>query len=189
MKVNEIITNEMTMRSVDFDKRVPKYGEYNPAVWRTGDHIGDIQQFQLRKLDNYYSLWDREYLIAYIMLTTDAIPIVDDVWVSPRMQGQKIFSKLLWFFKTRLNHTKLMMGHLHSPKMQEVLGGLSSFKKFWTDGIQWIPFDPDTTDDFYSVEGPTKWRLVLENNGDFSMFPKFTTGKNMMMEAYDEFIQ
>ena len=101
---------------------------------------------------------------------SDTDNTVDDVWVSQNYRGQKIFSKMLWFFKTRLGRSRLLLGPVHSPNMQEIIKGMSRFDKKWinieTDQVE--PFDLNTLDQFYSYGGPTSWRLMLENTHKFN---------------------
>ncbi len=179
---------EMTMRFSSFDKLASKVADIRKAIWFTeGNYIADIDQFNVRlyRPDNLYSLWDKEELIAYITLSEKSE--VDDVWVQPNYRGQKIFSKLLWFFKTRLGHNKLMLGKVHSRDMQEVVKGLSRFNKSWENMVtgEIHEFDVNTLDDYYDWLKSTDWRLILENDGNFSDWPMFTLNKQFILESYD----
>lgn len=188
MKIVEI-TNEMTMRGPNFDSAAEKFGQLYATAWLTdGAHIGDIEHYRLVKYRNYYSLWDNQELVAFTSLTD--VSEVDDVWINEKYRGQKIFSKLLWFYKTRLHHSKLVLGAVHSKTMQEVVKGLSRFKKSWvnTSTNSVAPFDVDTLDDYYSYGGPTEWRLMLENDFTFSDWPMYTQGQSYIKENYSGYI-
>lgn len=185
MKINEILE---TMRGPNFDKISKEFGIKNSNRWRLkGTHIGDIENYKLIQDGIYYSLWDSDTLIAYCSLTNSNNE-VDNVWVSDLYRGKKIFSMMLWFFKTRLNRSQLMLGAIHSSAMQEVVKGLSRFKKHWVNirTNELLPYDPATLDNFYSYEGPTLWRLVLENNSEFN-WPKFK-GSGFVVEEYINYL-
>ena len=179
MKITEIIE---TMRGVSYNNIAQYYVNTNAQTWFQSAHIGDIENYQVKKHDNQYSIWDTNTLIATTTLTNN---VVDKVWVNPEYRGQKIFSKLLWFYKTRENISPLILGPIHSPEMQEVVKGLSRFKKYWSNGHETRPFSIDTLDNFYSYEAPTEWSLYLENSGNFSDWPRFTTNSDFIRESYD----
>lgn len=180
----------MTMRGGNFSSIAERYGKEHQISWRTeGKHIGDIDNYQVKQYEHFYSLWDKDLLIGFNSLTkdkSDAPIVVDIVWINPDYQGKKIFSKMLWFYKTRLGHSKLMLGDIHSLAMQEVVkSGLSRFKKSWLKNKTSEPFDIKTLDKYYDHSKSTGWQLVLENDGDFSNWPKFTDGKDYIKESYD----
>ncbi len=183
----------MTWRGPDYSPAAEQFGENNKERWFTvGKYIGDIGDFgayQVKKDGIYYSVWDNDTLIAYSSLA-DSNNEVDDIWVHENYRKQRIFSMLLFFYKTRLGRSQLMLGSTHSKTMQEVVKGLSLFKKSWknirTNEIQ--PFSLDTLDNFYSHEGKTPWRLILENDGDFSDWPKFAEGTSYIRETYTPYI-
>jgi hypothetical protein len=180
---------EMTMRGPNFDNVAQEFVGKNQARWKKyGKHIGDIEDYKVLQDGIYYSVWDNDAIVAVTSLS-NASNEVDDVWVSPQYRGKKIFSMLLWFFKTRLQRDKLLLGPIHSASMQEVVKGLSRFNKSWvnirTNEIK--PFSSDTVDEFYSYAGPTQWRLMLENSGDFSSLPKFNVG-GFVKESYYPYI-
>jgi hypothetical protein len=188
MKINEIITSE-TMRGSNVDKIATKFANEQYDYLKSGNHIGDIEEYKVIRKSNFYSIWKESTLVGFASLTDESV--VDDVWINPEYRGKKLFSKLLWFFKTRLNHPMLLIGKMHSPMMQEVIHGLSRFKKYWynIETGQTTEFDPSTTDQYYDHMSPTQWRLILENTGDFSDWPRYTEGKSYIYENYSEFVK
>lgn len=183
-----VTISEMSMRGPNFDKVAQKFGEENSQRWLVqGEYIADIEQFRVLKYESLYSVWSGDILVAFTSLNHN---VVDDVWVSEEYRGQKIFSKILWFYKTRLNVNPIVLGKVHSPAMQEVVTGLSRFKKSWENIAtgERIEYSPVTADRFYSGWKVTDWRLILENDGDFSDWPKFATGKSFIYENYSEYI-
>ena len=188
MKTHAII-NEMTIRGPNFDIAAQKFGQANSSGWLlNGEHIGDIEKFSVLKNGDFHSLWDAKTMIAFTSLRASK---VDDVWVHPDYRGQRIFSKILWFFKTRLHHHILTLGAVHSGTMQELVVGMTRFKKSWVNinTKEVMSFSVDTLDDFYSWGGATEWRLMLENTIAFHDWPMFTEGKSFMKESYNEYIQ
>ena len=178
------------MRGGNFSSIAERYGKEHQASWKTeGKHIGDIDNYQVKQYEHFYSLWDKDLLIGFNSLTkdkSDAPIVVDIVLINPDYKGKKLFSKMLWFYKTRLGHSKLMLGDIHSLAMQEVVkSGLSRFKKSWLKNETSEPFDIKTLDKYYDHSKSTGWQLVLENDGDFSNWPKFTDGKDYIKESYD----
>lgn len=190
MKITDI--TEMTMRGPDYNKLANKLAKDNASIWKTGKHIADIEQFKVRLSDSeqlpgalLYTLWEQDTLVAFAALVGGNE--VDGAWVNPEYRGQRILSKLLWFFKTRLNKSPLILGDIHSKDMQEVVKGLSRFEKKWfnirTHEVE--PFNLATLDNYYSSSRPTAWRLMLENDGEFD-WPMFNTGVLFMKEDYTE---
>ena len=188
MKSHEI-TNEMTWRGPDYEVISQKFAEKNRENWLSGKYIADIEQYRVLVTGNFYSLWDDEDVLAAYSSLIDNI--VDDIWVNPNYRRQHLFSKMLWFFKSRLNKNPLVIGKIHSPAMQEVIKGLSKFNKSWlnvnTNEVK--PFDATTVDEYYSNSGITDWRLIIESMGDFSDFPMFRTGSSYIKEDYTEIIK
>lgn len=180
----------MTMRGSNFDAQAENFGKISIQFWKkNGKHIADIEEYRVVKCDGYYSLWNvDDQLIAYCLLS-DFDNKVDNIWVSKEYRGKKIFSMMLWFFKTRLNKDYLVLGSVHSTDMQEVVKGLSRFNKTWMNIYtgEKRPFDVTTLDDYYSYMKPTDWRLVLENDGEFG-WPMFN-GNGFIKESYTSYIE
>jgi len=180
--------NEMTMKDPDLSKQAEEFANKHKEHWfNNGKHIADIEEYKVLKDGIYYSLWYDNNLVAVCSLS-DTTNTVDDVYVNPLYRGKKIFSMMLWFFKTRLNRSTLMLGQVHSTDMQEVIKGLSRFDKYWynTRTNEKEPFSVDTLDNFYSYLQPTAWRLVLENSGEFD-WPMYNT-EGYVKEAYTPYL-
>ncbi len=180
--------NEMTMKGPDFSKQAKEFGEINKKRWlEKGKHIADIEQYRVIQHGIYYSLWENDQLVAFCSLA-NADNTVDDVYVAEEYRGKKIFSMMLWFFKTRLNRDQLILGPVHSAMMQEVIKGLSRFNKYWINirTNEKEPFDLKTLDNYYSYLSPTPWRLVLENQGQFD-WPMFNKD-GYIKESYYSYI-
>lgn len=180
--------NEMTMKGPDFSKQAEQFADkYKDRWFNNGKHIADIEEYKVLEDGIYYSLWDDSTLVAVCSLSK-VDNMVDDVYVNPLYRGKKIFSMMLWFFKTRLNRSPLMLGQVHSTDMMEVIKGLSRFQKYWYNikTNEKEQFSLDTLDDFYSYLQPIAWRLMLENTGEFN-WPMYNT-EGYVKESYIPYI-
>lgn len=187
--MNILESEEMTMRLGKMDNQLSTIVNQNKESWKTGSHIGDIEDkkvllYKATDKNLIYSLWKDDEFVGY-SLVIDANPIeISQAWIDPEYRKQRIFSKILWFLKTRMNYSPIQLGDIHNRDTVEVLKNLSRFKKYWWNGRDKIPYDPDSINQFYSLEKPTHWKLLLENDGDFSSWPKYTTGY-MIKDFYD----
>lgn len=183
---------EMAYRGGNLTKIADEYAKKQEINQKDAKHIGDIDSFLVKKKGLIYSVWKDEELIALASL--DSIPnsyaIVDDLWVKEEFRGQKILAKLLWFFKSRENHKKILLGKLHSDDTVDLLkaNGLSLFKRYWYNTLtgDTEEFNKLTVDDFYKSDKKS-WSLMLEHNGDdFLNMPHFNTLEaGYISQAYD----
>jgi len=186
------LLKEMTMRAGKInDKMAQKVVTNNKEKWFQSEVIGNIDQYILKKSEKMYSLWtdDNKYVASAGLGDPDinGLSEVNLIHIDPLYRNQGILSKLLWNFKTRQGRNKLTLQQVHSDDLYNVIanGGLSRFDKYWVNSTgQTKPFDINSLDQFYSHSQPTGWRLVLENTGDFSFFPKFTNGVDWLLEDY-----
>jgi hypothetical protein len=89
-----------------------------------------------------------------------------------RKQG--LFSAFLFFLKRNEGLSKIVLGELQSEATVEAVRRI--YKRFdasWKKDGYREPYDPATVDKYYSSTKPTGWKIVLENDGDFSSWPKF----------------
>lgn len=174
------------MRGINLENDAKIFGETFKNEWKElGEYIADIEKFKVIKHEHFYSLWDSDNITAFCSLAGN---VVDRVYVYPEYRGQKLFSMMLWFFKTRLGISSIELGQVHSKAMQEAINGLSRFDKVWInkDTGERRPFNQETNDEYYSYIKPTEWRLVLENDGNFN-WPMFKN-KDFIREAYLPYI-
>lgn len=176
------------MRGPNFNIAAQKFVDANKDKWKSqGTHVGDIEDFQVIHDGVFYSVWDNDTIVACSSLSNNE---VDHVWVNPQYRGRRVFSMLLWFYKTRLNQSPLVLGQVHSSDMSEVVKGLSRFHKFWfnTRTNEKVPFSIDTMNDYYSYHEVTPWRLILENSGDFTGWSMYNTRTSFIYESYSPYI-
>lgn len=191
MKLSDI--KEMAYRGGNLTAQADRFYSSAEQHLRSGIHVGDIDDYQVKKKDLYYSLWTDEEMIAALKL--DVIPntyaVVDDLWVKENFRGKKILSKLLWFLKSRENHRKILLAKVHSDDTYNLLksGGLSKFNRYWYDPMTGATevFEPSTVDDFYK-SAKKKWSLMLEHDGDddFINMPRFNSIESgFVSQSYD----
>jgi hypothetical protein len=191
MKLHEL--KEMAIRGGNLTSQAEEHAKRMEVYLKDAKHIGDIDSFQVKQKGKEYGVYKGDELVAIANL--DPIPnaysIIDNLWVKESFRGKKILAKLLWFFKSRENHNKILFGKGHTDDTVDLLkaNGLSLFKKYWFDPItgKEEKFDPNTVDDYYG-SGKSRWSLMLEHNGDdsFLNMPKFNTLEaGYISQAYD----
>lgn len=182
---------EMAIKGGGLSTQADEWAMRNKSYLEDSKHVGDIEEFQVKKKGLLYSLWNGSDLVA--LMKVDSIPnaytVVDDWWVSSENRGQKIISKMLWFLKSRVGHSKLLLGKVHSDDTVNLLkaGGLSRFKKYWFDNTtgETEDFDVDTVDEFYTAK-KQKWSLMLESQDDLNNMPRFNDPEaGFISQSYD----
>jgi len=162
MKAKEIY-QEMTMRAGSYEG-LSRYAYLFTPLVKTGQHVGDIERYHVHKdsqVDNY-GAFDNDDLIAFWQMDGN---VLETVYVMPEYRRQGMFAAILWFMKRNEGLRRIILGDHHSNDtyyaMQRIF---HRFNAYWQRGQEKIPYSPDTLEQFYSLRGPTGWRLVLENN-------------------------
>lgn len=178
--------HEMTMAVGNLDLLATAFVNQHKGEWQTGEHVGDIEQYEVRKFGDFFSVWLNDEIVSSLKtLPSGDVIEVRNLWTSREYRGLKLMSKLLWFLKSRMNYSRLLIGDVHSLDTQTIIkGGLSRFEKSWFKDGKKEPFALDTLDKFYHPGKPTGWRILLENDGDFSSWPKFA-GDDFVRDNYD----
>lgn len=164
---------EMTMRVSSYEE-LGAYIDQFADINVTGEFAGDLQHYQVykRARDKFtdYAVFDKESIIAFFVLEQNELL---NAYVKPEHRKQGVFSMFLFFLKRNEGFTKIIIGDLHSEATVEAIKHIAiRFHVYWTNGEIKVPYDPAKIDDFYSHLEPTEWQIVLENNGDFSRWPK-----------------
>lgn len=76
-------------------------------------------------------------------------------------------SAILFFMKRNEGLSKIVLSDHHSDATYNAIKRVYKrfTKVYWEKDGQVEPYSPDTVDSFYSITGPTGWRIVLEHNG------------------------
>jgi len=169
MKVGEII-NEMSFVWPTYES-LSQFGPEFSTIKQDGLHIGDIQEYHVYNLDTHYSVFNGNNLIAFFVLKDN---VVEVVYVYPEYRRQGLFSMILYFIKRSIGISKIILGSHQSVDMVNSIKKIHQmFKTSWEkDGVK-VPYDPNTIDQYYSKSEPTGWKIILENDGDFSNVPKY----------------
>ena len=189
------LITEMTMRGGNFDISATEYSKSFLKHLDKFTYIADIEDFkvlkwQYLKSDTFFLLIKDDQVISSckVLDYLDGIKMIRNIWTDRNYRGNGILSKLLWFFKTRLNYSRMVLGDLHSEDTQKVVkNGLSKFKKSWYKNGKQEPFSADTLNNFYSDSKATGWLVMLENDGQFENWPMFK-GTDFCRDNYEMFL-
>ena len=186
---------EMTMRGGNFDIPATEYVKAFEKHLNNFTHIADIEDFKVMKwvylnVDTFFLLLKDEKIVCFAKVQNkDNLKMVRNIWTDKEFRGKGLLSKLLWFFKTRLNYSKMVLGDMHSHDTQQIVkGGLSKFEKFWYKDGKQEPFSLQTLDTYYNDSKPTGWLVMLENDGQFDNWPMFK-GTDFCRDNYDMYIE
>lgn len=182
MKLQEITNiDEMTMRTPanafeDMSKELPFF----QTLKETGEHCGDIEHTQIYKKSRKslidYAFFQQEQCVGFAVLNGN---VVTNLYVTPQVRKTGIGSLFLFFLKRNEGISKLVLHDVHSEQTVDFIKRI--YKRFdtnWVKGNEKIPYDPNTINQFYSIERPTGWSITLENDGDFSKWEKFWINEN-----------
>lgn len=166
---------EMTVKAESYEtleKWIPEYSNLKDV----GEHTGDIEDYSVYKRNRNdlidYSIFLDDKIVAFFVVKKPDILSIAFVKKEYRKIG--IFSLFLFFLKRNENFSKIVLDNSHSRDTINALKRIHTrFKTYWTDGSKEIKFDPNKEEPFYSSKKPTKWKIVLENDGDFSDWPKY----------------
>lgn len=186
MKLNDVALIEMPIKTGSLRKLANNFIVNNKKFLDASKKIADLEKYDVKQNNSYLSLWDNdEIVLAMRVVKDDEFYEIDDIWVKEEFLGKKLFSKMLWFLKSRLNYSKIVFGPVHSDETFNLIknGGLSHFSKSWinlsTKEIE--PFEKDEVEKFYKTKN---WRLLLENEDEFN-WSLFNTGLSWIQESYE----
>lgn len=147
-------------------------------------HIGDMEHFDVMRNDIGFVLLDTKDKTRaglFVVKSSDELPEYMDIilaYVDPKYRGRKIFEGFLWFIKSRLNYNIIQFGNSHTDDMIKTLKVLSKgpFNLKWKNiktGEE-VLYDANTVDQYYGTKlKRTEWRVIAENQADFSDWPKY----------------
>ena len=192
MKLSDLY--EMPIKTTDERDRSDRYiNRWKDALVKAPP-IGEIEdEFQLRRHDNVWGIFDSDELVASVTVTnvSDHEVKVDNLWVKKEREGQKILSKFLWYLHSRENKSKIVLGNTHSTDTIRLLaaGGFRHFKKSWVNNItgKSVKFDPTTMAKYYTGQ---EWQLIFENYDDtFTGCSRFSNMSEGFMKPSFGFIE
>lgn len=173
MKLTDL--HEMTMAAGNMSEQLKRYFDICIQEQDTFDHVGDIENIKVLKRDEIYLLISNTTPVAfYQVLNHSPTAILQNAYVDGDFRGQNTTAKFLWFLKRNEGFKQIQMGDIQSEDMVAVIKKIAHrFNTTWRRGDEIEPYDPTTTDKFYDSMGKTGWVVVMENDGDFSDWPKY----------------
>lgn len=184
-----IMGGELRDAANKWAKTIQKQFEDEPESFQ---YTADIDEFKVLKRNNFYCLLDHQIIAIMKVIPSQRICEVDDVWVDETYVGKKIFSKMLWFLKSREGFDTIIFGSIHSSETIAAIrnGGFSKFRKSWINPFtsEKKDFDPADMDSYYNT---SRWKFVLESTEelddlvDLVKDARFSNGESWIKESYD----
>jgi hypothetical protein len=147
-------------------------------------HVGDIQhtvgdspfiKVLYHNQSSCYFLCTDATDVGFVQtITTNKNVTIQNVYIAKPFRRQGINPKFLFFLKKNEGYDKIIIGDVHSEDTYDALKAVGHrFDIKWEKDGEQKEFNVDTIDDFYDIKHPTGWKIVLENDGDFSDWSKF----------------
>ena len=188
---------EMTMKAGSLEHRLGSDLPFYQLLLADGEHCGDIEEFEIYKKERK-GLWDyaaflNKEVVAYFTLDKNEIVAA---FVKKEFRKKGLFSAFLFFLKRNENISQILLGEIQSKDTIEAVKRIHTrFKTSWVNGSKKEKFDPNIEEPYYSNMSPTGWKIMLENDGDFSHWPKFFNrdlregGRILEMLYFETFIE
>lgn len=145
------------------------------------EHVGDMEHYKvLLKIDStaneIYLIVRDDVPIAYFAITRKEpnwlIAKLMHVDITARQTG--IASMFLLYLKRQCGGDHIEIGDIQSADTIAFLKRIHlRFNTYWIKGDEKVPYDPNTTTQYYDRQEKTGWTVILENHGDFSDWPRF----------------
>jgi len=167
------------MKTGSTDYILVQYFEQYAKDINSYQHIGDIEELKVFYKDTIYLIQKENKCVAFFhVLEENNNALFEVAYVIPEMRRQKITSLFVWFLKRNQGYSKIIFGDKHSINAVDTVKEIGHrFNLYWIKDNDIQPFDPDTISQYYSLEHPTGWKLMLENNGNFTNWPKYFNNK------------
>lgn len=165
---------EMTMKAGTFGRLEKDLPEYQHLL-EVGEHCGDIEEFEIYKKDrkgliDYAAFLDKK-VVAFFTLDKNEIVAA---FVIKELRKKGLFSAFLFFLKRNEGISQIILGEIHSKDTIEAVKRIyKRFNTSWVKDGKKEKFEPGVEEPYYSIEKPTGWKIMLENDGDFSKWQKF----------------
>jgi hypothetical protein len=182
--------SEMTMKAGNLGPALKNYFNHFSANLDGFVHVGDIEKIQVLKKDDIYFLKTADVSVGFFqVLQKPNSCTLQNAFIDDSFRGLKLFEKFIWFLKRNEGYDKIFMGDTHSKDMQNAIKSLSHrFNISWVKDNEKQPYNPDNTDKYYHSMKPTGWVILLENDGDFTDWPKFFNEGLVCVKQYYDWI-
>ena len=166
----------MTMKAGNLEAKLIQSFDYLKSTKKDSmKHVGDIENVDVLFEDNIYFLKTKTDDIGFFqVLKHDNEAIIQNMYIDTPFRRQGLMSKFFFFLKRNEGYDKIRLGDVHSKDTIIAIQKIAHrFTTYWEKNGQTEPYSSETINDFYSPTKPTGWTIVLENDGDFSSWPKF----------------
>ncbi len=177
MKIKEINNiREMTMRGPSMENQLSTFFKSIADDKNNYDHVGDIEEINvLKNNDVYLLITDNKPVGFYQVIPHDNVAEIKSAYTAPDFRRKGILTNFIWFLKRNEGFSRIRIGDVQSTDTIEAIKRIAKrFNAYWeNENGETVPYNVDTIDQFYSDMQPTGWKIVLENDYDFSDWPKF----------------
>lgn len=180
MKLSDL--HEMTMQAGSLEAPLRKAFEHISFNEKQKySHVGDIEEIKVLRGNDIYFLTSEQHDIGFFQVINHGdTGLIQNMFVDTPFPKKGIMSKFFWFLKRNEGFDRIKLGDVHSLDTTQAIQKIAHrFNKVYWErgnkltGVETRPFSPNTIDQFYGTTAPTGWSIVLENDGDFSNWPKF----------------
>jgi hypothetical protein len=166
--------SEMTMKVPSYEALENYMPQFNHLI-NDGFHCGDIEHFNIyrKQRDSFtdYAAFLEGKIVAFFVLDGNEIT---NAFVSKDYRKKGLFSAFLFFLKRNEGLSKIILGDNHSYETIEAVKRIHKrFETSWFKGDEKVPYNPQQDSPYYSMSKPTGWKIMLENDGDFSKWQKY----------------
>lgn len=179
---------EMTAHAGSQEHFLKQYVEHALSQLDKFEYVGDIEgNCQVLRLQMQYLLVNKEEFIGYFYVDDSGQrAALKMAYVNPKFRRQSFFSKFIWFIVRHEGVKHLEISNVHSKDTFETLKKLSNrMDLFWEKDGKREKYDPNNLEKYYGSK-PTGWVVVVENEDDFSGWPRFfDINKPDMKQHYD----
>lgn len=185
---------ELSMRAGDLSKHLSAYFNQEIKNIESYEHIGDIENIQVFRKDYgtsgiLYILKKGEECISFsqVFKLSEKRALVKNTFTVEKYRRQHAHVNFLFFLKRNEGYSEIELGDIHSKDTLQVIPTLSKrFQVSWENkkSQEKIKYDSAEEDKYYSSSKPTGWVILLENDGDFSEWPKFFDESKLNTKQY-----
>jgi len=153
-----------------------KFADVNKGDY---SHVGDMNEADvLFKNEVYLIVLNTKSIAFFQVVKRGNTALVQNMYVVPEHRKEGWMSMFLYFLKQNEGYARIQLGDRHSEDTIEAVKRISKrFKVYWEKDGKRYPYTVDTIDKFYSLDAPSGWNIILENDGIFIDYPKFRDDK------------
>jgi len=177
--------NEMTMKAGSYEHLESHLSAFE-KVKEEGVHCGDIEHYNVYRRERSsilidYAIFLQDKIIAFFVIDSGEL---STAFVSKSERKKGLFSAFLFFLKRNEGMNEIILVDLHNEDTINAIKRIyKRFKTSWVKGDEKVDFDPTIEKPYYLLMKPTGWKIMLENDGDFSNYLKFFNEETALAEG------